>query len=88
MAWFAAQRAVDAGGRWLRGLLQAIETLESMPTRCALAAESHQSGREIRELHFGKRRGTYRILFELQGKTVFVLYVRHAARDQVSPGEL
>ncbi len=74
------QQSLQAALRWRAALLDAVHSLESMPDRCHLAPESKTWKREIRELLHGKRRGVYRILFEIRAKTVFVLRVRHGAR--------
>jgi plasmid stabilization system protein ParE len=88
LAWFAEQNATDAGTRWLAQLFAAIDSLESMPLRCPLAAEADELGLEIRELLVGKRQRRYRILFRIQSSTVQVLHVRHAARDQLTIDDL
>jgi hypothetical protein len=45
-------------------------------------------GIELRELLFGKRDGTYRILFVAAGQTVSILHIRHAARAAVAHRDL
>ena len=77
--WLAAH-SPQAAIRWKNSLLEAVNSLETMPERCHLAPESMTWKREIRELLHGKRRGVYRILFEIRGDTVYVLRVRHGAR--------
>ena len=84
LAWFREQSAVEAGGRWFAQLMAHIDKLETMPERCGLAAESEGLDREIRELHLGRRRATYRLLFEIRGQVVYILRVWHSARDAVS----
>ena len=64
------------------------DTRETHPDRCRIAAESEDLGVEIRELLFGRRHGVYRILFLLEGSTVHILRIWHAARDRVSPEDL
>ena len=65
---------------WFEGLIQAIETLGSMPERCAIAPESEDIGQEIRHLIYGK----YRVLFSIEDQTVFVLHIRHGAQKYLS----
>lgn len=48
---------------WYKGLLKAIQSLEKMPKRCALARENEYFSKEIRQLLYGKGRNTYRIIF-------------------------
>ena len=88
LQWFEQQSASAAGTRWFRQLMSRIATLESHPERCSHAAEGEDLSPEIRELHFGKRRGTYRILFQIDGRTVQILRIRHSARDAVSGDDL
>lgn len=86
--WLTKEGADAAAQRWFSALWETMDTLESHPERCSLAAEAEDVGREIRELLFGKRRGTYRILFEVRDRYVFILRVWHSARDAFSAGDL
>jgi plasmid stabilization system protein ParE len=88
LAWFREQSAIEAGGKWFDRLMACIDKLETMPERCGLAAESEDLDLEIRELHLGRRRGTYRLLFEIRGQVVYVLRIWHSARDAVSRDDL
>jgi len=72
-------------GKWLAGLLQAIASLESDPNSFPLAPESGTFHKPIRQLLYGKRRGIYRILFEIEGEVVKVLHIRHGARRFLEP---
>jgi plasmid stabilization system protein ParE len=69
--------------RWRSGLLTASERLRRIPMRCRIAPESPFCGAEIRQLTYGR----YRILFTIQGDTVLILHVRHAARRAIGPDE-
>ncbi len=88
LRWFHEQQAAIAGGRWFARFMGTIDTLETHPERCGVADESEELGVEIRELLFGKRHGVYRILFQIDGKTVQILRVWHGARDRVSTEDL
>ncbi len=88
LGWFRDQSAIEAGVRWFARLMAQIDKLETMPKRCGLAAESEDLGLEIRELHLGRRRGTFRLLFQIRGQVVYILRVWHSARDAVSPDDL
>jgi plasmid stabilization system protein ParE len=88
LRWFRDQQATAAGGCWFARLMTKIDTLETHPERCGIAIESEELGVEIRELLFGRRHGVYRILFQIDGKTVHILRVWHGARDRVSPEDL
>ncbi|MGH9905426.1 MAG: type II toxin-antitoxin system RelE/ParE family toxin [Pyrinomonadaceae bacterium] len=79
-SWIS-ERSEKAGLRWYEGLLKAFRSLEQNPLRCPLAPESVFFEQEIRQLIYGK----YRILLTVEGATVFVLRLRHGARDYLKP---
>jgi hypothetical protein len=69
-------------------LYKAIDTLQTQPLRCPFAAESDKFPEEIHELLYGKRgkrKHKHRIIFTVREDTVYVLYVRHTARDELEP---
>ena len=74
----SSTRAVE----WREGLLKAAQTLERFPRRCPLAPESGAE-LEIRQLVYG----TYRVLFTIAKDTVYVLHIRHGARQTLRPGQ-
>ena len=77
------KQARTRGARWLDGLQDAIDSLEVMPERCGEAPESPaKRGDLIRELLYGTKPNTRRILFTIDTKsrTVFVLTIRHSRR--------
>src|SRR4051794_13397338 len=74
-----------SANRWLDGLEAAIAKLETFPRRCGPARESAEFEEEIRQLLYGKRRGTYRVLFVVRGDEVRILHVRHSARSALPP---
>ncbi len=81
-SWIAID-APDNAFIWFEGLIDAIDTLRSFPERCVVAPESEELGQEIRQLLYGK----YRLLFTIVEQTVFVLHVRHGAREYLSKEE-
>jgi plasmid stabilization system protein ParE len=88
LAWLV-ERSPMTAARWHERLLQAIRSLDSNPERCGLAPENDWfEGSELRQLLHGKRRGVYRILFEVRGDTVYILRVRHSAQEVLGPGEM
>jgi plasmid stabilization system protein ParE len=87
LAWLA-RRSRAAAARWHARLTEAINSLGNNSERCGLAPESEWYPGELRQLLYGKRRGVYRILFEVRGDTVHVLRVRHSTQDFLGPGEL
>ncbi len=88
LSWFHQQQADVAGAKWFSALMAKIDTLQRQPQRCPVAVEAAELGIDLRELHFGRRQGTYRILFIIDKKTVEILHIRHAARDTVGPEDL
>src|SRR5688500_8324514 len=77
-----------AAGRWITGARKAIKTLAHDPERCPLAPESVAFEESIREMFYGRgNRGTYRVLFVIVARAVFVLQVRHGSMDQLQPIE-
>lgn len=79
-AWLAGEHAGEAGARWFAALRAAIASLQSLPARCVLAPESRESPVEVRQLIYGRRPHTYRILFSIAGDVVRVLHIRHSRR--------
>jgi plasmid stabilization system protein ParE len=88
LARLCGQGAVSAASRWYVRLMAAFATLEREPQRCPIAPESEEIGIELRELHFGRRRGVYRILFTIEERAVNVVHIRHSARDTLRPDDL
>jgi plasmid stabilization system protein ParE len=78
--WLRSEQAGDAGERWFRALRTAIASLSDVPSRCPLASENQESPVEVRQLLYGRRPHTYRILFAIEGDVVQVLHIRHARR--------
>jgi toxin ParE1/3/4 len=75
------EESPEAAVRWREGLMKAFQSLEQNPLRCPLAPENSFFEEEIRQRIYGR----YRILFTIEGKTVFVLRVRHGAREYLTP---
>ena len=69
--------------QWRKGLLKAAETLDRFADRCPLAPESGPE-LEIRQLVYG----VYRVLFTVARDTVYVLHIRHGARQPLRSGEM
>src|SRR4051812_33072368 len=76
-----AERTAQHAPLWYNGLIEAILSLEEFPERCAPARDVRRGGSDIRQLLYGERPNTYRIIFRIRGHAVEVLQVRHTARD-------
>jgi plasmid stabilization system protein ParE len=86
--WLSENVSPAAAKKWLDGLYKAIDTLQIRPLRCPVAGESDKFTEEIRELLYGergKRKHKHRIIFSVKEDAVYVLYVRHTARDDLEP---
>ena len=70
--------------RWRHGLEAKLRVLERMPESFALAPENQHTVIEVRQLLYGR----YRILYTVRGSTVFVLTLRHGARQFMTAREL
>jgi plasmid stabilization system protein ParE len=86
--WLRDESSSAAAEKWLTGLYKAIDTLKARPSRFPLAVENDKFPGEIRELLYGKRgkrQHKHRIIFTIRDDTVYVLYIRHTARDDLDP---
>jgi plasmid stabilization system protein ParE len=80
-----ARRAPATAARWYSRLMKAIESLADNPLRCSLAPEDEYFPEEIRNLHYGKRKSIYRVIFTIRGDTVHVLHFRRGTRQVLKP---
>jgi plasmid stabilization system protein ParE len=83
--WITRNHSPQAAARWFNGLEKKVATLSRLPFRCPVAVETDKFPEEIREFIHGPRKKKYRILFTVRGNFVHVLYVRHAAQDELEP---
>ena len=79
--WMVANTSSEYAALWYMEIYGAMDSLRDSPARCGLAIENQYFKEEIRQLICGK----YRLLFEIDGETVRVLHVRHAARKPLKP---
>ena len=81
--WLRSEHAGEAGLRWFLAMEDAIQSLATMPKRCALAPENGRFPFEVRQLLYGHKPHVYRILFTVENDTVMILHIRHARRRPV-----
>ncbi len=83
--YYIHQRSPQNAAAWLRGLYQAINTLETMPERCALIREKAAFDEEVRELLYH----SHRIIFTVHDDKTEVLVhaFRHSAQDDLKAAE-
>jgi toxin ParE1/3/4 len=74
----------DRASAWFSDLAEAIYNLERLPMRGAVTPEN----KKLRQLLFGKKPDTYRIICALNKRNhaVSVLHIRHGARDAFKEG--
>ena len=86
--WISSNIDERAAMKWYDSLIAGIGSLQHFPKRCALAPEAQNFEQEIRQLLVGKRKETmYRVLFEVEGDIVSVLYIWHSRRPRLSAEE-
>jgi toxin ParE1/3/4 len=66
----------EAAVSWWNGLLDAMQTLESLPGRCARIPEHKKFSRQLHQLLYQ----SHRIIFEVESELVTVLRIYHASR--------
>lgn len=73
--WFL-ENYPDVAESWLWGISQAITSLSEFPERCPVSLESEAFDVVVRQLFYGKKPHTYRILFSIKDEKVYILRVR------------
>src|SRR5258708_21266194 len=84
LKWLLERGAGEAGVRWFQGFRKAINSLDTFPERCTLARESDSFPFELRQLLYGRKPHVYRVLFVIEGDTVYILRLRHVPHNAVS----
>ena len=74
--------------RWLTAIHAAIAGLATEADRYPEADEAADLGMNLREQLHGRRPHVYRILFTIDGNTVNVIRVRHAAQDRLTDNDI
>jgi len=83
-----AEESLAAADRWRIGVWAVISSLKALPERFGEAPEAEWYGPGLRQTFYGKRRGAYRILYEVRGREVFIHRVRHGRQDLLQADEL
>ena len=75
---FIEADAAENAFAWFRELSEAVYRLERFPERGTPVPEN----KKLRQLFFGKRPSTYRIIFAVdkRNRAVNILHIRHGAR--------
>ena len=74
---YIATRSEAMAEKWLHGFYRAADSLARFPERCSEAPESMVLDFEVRQYLYGD----YRVLFTIAGGTVYILHIRHGARQ-------
>lgn len=73
----------DSAESWLWGISQAVTSLSKFPERCPISRESEAFDVVVRQLFYGKKPHTYRILFSIQDEKVYILRVRSTRQQSL-----
>jgi plasmid stabilization system protein ParE len=87
VAWLA-RLSPAAATRWRTGFFNILADLEVDPLRYSLADEAADLGIDLRQLLYGRRRNTYRVLFVVEGQTVSIFRLRHTAQDRLGTADV
>jgi plasmid stabilization system protein ParE len=86
---FLAERSSQGAAAWWQRWEQAIDELRDRPLQLGLAPESSKYDIDVRQLLFKTRRGrTYRALFTVVGRGVWVLTVRGPRQNLLRRSQL
>jgi toxin ParE1/3/4 len=93
LEWLFVEKNVaesKAAARWFNGLEEAVYRLGQYPLRCPAAPESKKSKRALRHLLYGKKPHIYRVIYKIdeRRKVVYVLTIRHGAREPMEPEDI
>src|SRR5580704_19446572 len=77
LGWLLSHRAGEAGLRWFRKLEEAIASLSNFPER-------RRRSFRAAAVALGHKPHVYRILFTIDGETVYVLRIRHGRRKHLA----
>lgn len=86
---FRASHSAARATQWRNALVtNATGALEDDPHRYPAADEAADLELDLRELLFGRGRNVYRVLFTIDGESVYVHRVRHAAQDRLDADDI
>lgn len=86
--WIAA-RSQQGAIQWDRAFFDALDRLQSSADQHGAALESTNLGKQVRECFFKTRRGlTYRLIYEIIDRDVYVLRVRGPGQRPIRSDEI
>jgi len=77
-----------SASRWQTRFESAVARLATEADRRPEALEAAALGVDLREMLHGRRPHVYRVLFTIDGDTVIVQRVRHAAQNQLTEDDV
>jgi len=86
--WIRMNVSTSSADRWSSAIVSRIATLANNAEQWPEADEAAELDRNVRCRLFGRGRHVYRILFTIDGQTVNVHRVRHAAEDWLGDDDL
>ncbi len=87
--WWAKHHSSNQAVRWYSEFMVAIRGLDTNPLQHPVARENSRFADEIRALHFGLgSKPTHRAIFMITKDIVLVVTIRHAAQDEIRPGDV
>jgi len=87
--WYRENYSEPFAVRWYIGISKAIQSLTANPLRCNVALENNRFPFKLQELLYGQsKQNRHRILFTVEGDTIYVLHIRHSARDEIREVDL
>ena len=79
--YIGEKASLAAADHWYDGFIEALISLESIPTRCPRAPENDRFKDEVRH----RIEGDYRALFTIRGNTVYIIRVLGRGQDWAQP---
>jgi plasmid stabilization system protein ParE len=83
-AWMQKKLGHSSAEKWSEGVAAKIASLQINPEMWPLAEEVPGLDFELRVILYRRGRHVHRILFEIDGDTVYVHRVRHASQDSLT----
>jgi toxin ParE1/3/4 len=84
LTWLIAEGSGETGLRWFQGLEEAATSLSTFPERCPVVPENKEFPFAVRHLLYGRRPHVYRVIFKMEGETVYILRIRHGRRQPIA----
>lgn len=88
LRWQTTNRSPGTAERWFQRFETARNSLIENPDRCPPAEEADELGQHVRQLLFRFGSSVYRLVFTIEGETVVIHRVRHAAQDRLTHADL